>query len=506
MTDPEPWPRGAFYAAATLFLLGVVTHGWASDDAFITARTVDNLTHGFGAVSNAGARVQAFTHPLWFLILIPIHFVVKNGYATLLAANLMCAVALVVVLFRGFERRAGTITLLLLAASYSVLSFTTSGLEGSLTYVLLAVVAAYAVRGASFTGLWIAAGLVVLNRFDLALLVAPILVSTLRPFSARRVLHGVVCFLPLLLWFGFSVLYYGSIFPNTAFAKLNLDISKPLVMAQGVSYLLTSAVLDPVLILLLALGIPALFALGGRVRWLGVGALLYVLYVVWVGGDFMAGRLLTPPAVLGAIGIGLWAVDSETLPTLRVSAPVAVGLVSLALAVQSVVWADESPNPTSVCPVPKSGIVDERRCYYGHTALAQNVRTQKYKTHPYFKRGRKWRAEKDGDVVVSTLIGLTGYAAGPGVTVVDQFALSDPLLSRIPFAARRGWRIGHFERPLPAGYLESLRTGTNVIEDPCVRSLYDDVVLVTRHPLFAPERIAAIGRLGMGVHRCTPTE
>ena len=65
---------------------------------------------------------------------------------------------------------------------------------------------------------------------------------------------------------------------------------------------------------------------------------------------------------------------------------------------------------------------------------------------------------------------MTGYYAGPTVHIVDPLALADPLLARLPPKRKINWRIGHFERTIPAGYRGTLRMGQNVLEDPTWRS------------------------------------
>ena len=52
----------------------VLRLAWLSDDAYITLRSVENFTHGYGAVYNVGERVQSFTHPLWMLLLSGVYF------------------------------------------------------------------------------------------------------------------------------------------------------------------------------------------------------------------------------------------------------------------------------------------------------------------------------------------------------------------------------------------------------------------------------------------------
>jgi hypothetical protein len=56
------------------------------------------------------------------------------------------------------------------------------------------------------------------------------------------------------------------------------------------------------------------------------------------------------------------------------------------------------------------------------------------------------------------------------------------------------WRIGHFHRPLPEGYLESLRDPSVRIADPRVAALRADLDRITRDPLADPERWRAIAR------------
>ena len=52
-----------------IFLAVLLRTAWLSDDALITFRTVLNFTHGYGLTFNVAERVQAYTHPLWMLML-----------------------------------------------------------------------------------------------------------------------------------------------------------------------------------------------------------------------------------------------------------------------------------------------------------------------------------------------------------------------------------------------------------------------------------------------------
>jgi arabinofuranosyltransferase len=144
-------------------------------------------------------------------------------------------------------------------------------------------------------------------------------------------------------------------------------------------------------------------------------------------------------------------------------------------------------------------VVNERVCYQEHTALVFNLRGTLYKTHPYYEDGVKLR--RDGTKVATKgAAGMTGFASGPGFHLVNEYALTDPLLARIQHQSGKGWRIGHFYRHLPAGYLETLERGTNVIEDPCIQEFYDHLRLVTRGPVFSGKRLATVFSMNFGAY------
>ncbi|OQB39166.1 MAG: hypothetical protein BWY09_01167 [Candidatus Hydrogenedentes bacterium ADurb.Bin179] len=81
---------------------------------------------------------------------------------------------------------------------------------------------------------------------------------------------------------------------------------------------------------------------------------------------------------------------------------------------------------------------------------------------------------------------------------MDQLALSDPLLARLPAMSAQMLRIGHLERPIPDGYLETLMTGENQLQDRNLAAYYDKLRLVTRGPLFSWERLKTIVEMNLG--------
>ena len=73
-----------------------------------------------------------------------------------------------------------------------------------------------------------------------------------------------------------------------------------------------------------------------------------------------------------------------------------------------------------------------------------------------------------------------------------------PFLARLP--ARPGWRIGHFERDFPAGYLETLKSGKNLIQNKDLALYYDKLEYIIRGPLFDVQRLTEIWKLNIGAY------
>jgi arabinofuranosyltransferase len=143
--------------------------------------------------------------------------------------------------------------------------------------------------------------------------------------------------------------------------------------------------------------------------------------------------------------------------------------------------------------VDDGGVSDERRFYYPYTGMLRAGD----RTNDFEAEGRALRDAGD-PVVEADSTGLRGFYAGPGVFVIDRYALSDPLLARLPPRYNPNLRVGHYQRHVPEGYVETLRTGDNRIADPDLAAYYDELALVTRGPLFSGDRWAAIWRLNTG--------
>lgn len=483
--DSRDVERPVVLLLLAVYLAEVLRNAWLADDAYITLRTVDNFVRGLGPTYNVLERVQAYTHPLWALLVAPFYAVTREGYFTVLALSVACSAAAVSVLvFRlSATRLHGIFVLVLLLSSKAFVDYSTSGLENPLTHLLLGLFAALYAKGGddrrSLALLALIAGLGITNRMDTALLFLPALFAAAWRSGRWRSLGPLALGLaPFVAWEVFSLVYYGFPFPNTAYAKLGAGIARPELIEQGFYYLVDSLDRDP-LTLIVILGAMTTLVLGRTKSDLsfaaGIG--LYVAYVVAIGGDFMSGRFLSAPYYLAAVVLSTAAISRTSVLAMTA---VAVALHLGALTPPALGGGNELATNT--------GIIDEKTFYFPHRGLPEVYRGARVRQSAPSGPG----AEHGTEVWVTNVIGFRGYLRGPRYHVVDVLGLADPLLARLPTQDGYDWRIGHFGRKLPAGYLATLRSGSNRIEDPDLARYYDRLSLVVRGELFSRARWGAI--------------
>jgi arabinofuranosyltransferase len=495
--EREMGRRTITVGAVCLLVLLIIRCGWCSDDAFHTFRALLLWREHHGLTSNPGVRVQSFTHPLFALIAFGPFVWWRNPFNIALAIDVAASAAAAAVLAFSIGRRSwsAALGLMVLCFSKAYVDYSTAGLENPLSHLLLALfIDSYGKRNRRWMWLW--AALLGLNRLDTLLVVAPAVVDALvRARSWVKTKRALLGFTPLFAWEVFSIVYYGFPFPNTAYAKLNTAIAAGDLALQGLTYLDDSLHRDPVTLLAI---VGVFVLLLGRRPWdrdavaILTGVFLYLLYVVKIGGDFMSGRFLTVP-LFAAVAIFVARTPSWITPRALAAAGAALGLL--------VLQAPYSPfrDPAVPCNTAETGVVDERACYESDTSLLRNLRRSVYRRHGYYTRGLDLAAGTDS-VVAESVVGMTSFAAGPAVTFLDLFGIDDAFLARIPYRPEPDWRIGHFVRQVPAGYVESVRTGQNQIEDRCLHDYYDLLRPVISGPLFTVGRWKAIVGLNFGVY------
>jgi len=307
-------------------------------------------------------------------------------------------------------------------------------------------------------------------------------------------LRGLLGALPFVLWVLFAWIYYGSPLPVTAHAKaFGVGIPAGELAVQGLRYLLHASKHDVALLPTIAAS-AALLLFGGRARWIAIGALCYVAYVVKVGGGFMQGRFLLPPFV------ALVAACAPRLGRLppRVSAVVAsVAFVLLWFGgVPTFLLPPSDDQPLTLETIElQHGIADERRMYYRELGLLAPTRRV-----PEFGALEKVAFPGGRDepwILLNGAVGSAGFGAGAEGHVVDPL-LCDPLVARLPAKDPSDWRIGHVLRRIPEGYYESLATGENRIHHERLRRYYGALRSLTQDDVFDGARLSSLWRMATG--------
>lgn len=489
-----------------LFVLVLIRSAWVSDDAYITLRTVDNLYHGFGLTWNPGERVQTYTHPLWMFLIATVYFLEDNPYFILIGLPIVLTVISVYLLVKktSLTYQNSMIGILLLLSSKAFIDFSTSGLENPLTHLIYIIFATiFLNRSKERSSVFILAlttSFGMLSRMDTFLLFIPaIIYIVLENRSKREISFVILGFLPFILWELFSLFYYGFLFPNTAYAKLNTGISSSLLAKQGILYVINLLSRDPGSLFIIALGIyVSLKDKDWRKISLSIGMVLYLLYIIRIGGDFMSGRFFSI-LVIGAV-IQIVSTEISMRNSSYVFATLVLFLIFIATPEPPIMYNAGDYNKELGTMSIYNGIEDERSWYYHMTGLLTIPRTDPMPRMSWAALGIEAK-EREYSVIDKGPVGVFGYYAGPSVHVVDWYALGDPLLARLPVDNIKQWRIGHYFRSIPDGYLETLETKENHIVDPNLSEYYEKLSVVIKGDLLDSKRFVEIWKVNTGYYQ-----
>lgn len=477
----------------------------------ITFRVVENFLAGYGLGYNPFIRVQAFTHPLWMFLISLIYFIerlvnpdAQNAlfYITISLSILLSFFTLYFLLSKISQPRILPLGLstLILSLTSSYIDFSTSGLENPLTHFLLIVfVIVYLTEAPNLLLLSLVSSFILLNRIDTFILILPALFYTwlISRHRKRGFVNILIGIIPFILWELFSLFYFGFLFPNTAYAKLNIGVSGALLIQQGFDYLLNSVNWEPIVFFSIGLaGVTILHSKNKKFTLLFTGILLYIIYIVKIGGDFMSGRFLTAPLLLSVAIISNQLIERKN-QIVSISIIFLIGAFSLRSPLLS-------SNMTLYFPYPigdNNGISDQRLFYFGNykeghfnSFVENGFREASFGSQ---FAGDKWYFMGFKKVIVTGALGRVGYEKGPNIYVIDNYALADPLLARLA-VQNKYWQIGHFYRDLPDGYYETLESGENNIVNSDLALYYSKLSILTQGRLYYWERIVEIWKFNTG--------
>ncbi|WP_422379942.1 hypothetical protein [Marinicellulosiphila megalodicopiae] len=466
---------------------------------FISMRQIWNVVHFEGFTYNYDQRVQAFTHPSWVLLLSLITFATRELFYTNIVVSILLSLMSIIILLRyasdsvenKLKYSASIIVILSLVFSRSFTDYMTSGLENPLSFFLIGLII-YLInkdeQASSPTRLkfiFVLLALAFLNRFDFAVLLLPFTIYLV--FIKNRFLislkSATVGILIILSWFVFSTIYFGAPLPNTFYAKLGAAYPTAEYIERGFNYFEATYKKDPITLFFIALGvIVGLLNRSGITRSLAIGIILYCLYILKSGGDFMLSRFFSILIFISVFNILICIkMFSSKISNSILSATLVTFVFTFFI---SPLTNDETYSDKSFF----KGVADERGYYYLMFGLDS----------PFKKWPEVVLQTESKPVEYQSICGFLGYTGlvNSGVYLIDTCALSDAFLARLPAIQEKYWRIGHHARKIPTNYGEFLINGTP-IEDTQLQPMLDDVSLAVSGDLFTIERFKAIYRLNI---------
>lgn len=537
-------------AAFTAVMFLIIILAWNCDDAYHAYVMAKNLVNGNGFVYNLGERVNASTCPLFTLLVAAVYALLGDMYLSGILTCVLCSGIAVWFVFFKFCHNMKSVLLafLCLGGANGFITYATAGLENCLLFCMTALVYFF-VTGKEEYGkkdlffLAVVIGILMGARMDNVLLVAPAGVYVY--FFAKKkeisipksVGLGVLGVFPFWMWEIFSVVYYGFLFPNTAYIKLGTGLPLTNYLSRGISYMLTALLNDPVLLLMPFLyGLFAVWRRDLKHILLAGGTWIYLAYVIYIGGDFMLGRHLTVPFFCAVCGLTLLFKKAAGEPAADVRAETGEGLAAAkqdgetkrknaggtrlltavivaaagcivfalsfgALEGKRYLWSGD--KYLMQC----ADVADERTYYSPTTGLLAYLQTKDgdyegvvTKTFNTVEVEEMLARETPGGELKRGASGILVYYYLEGIPVYDAYGLADAFLARLPAQYDEHWRIGHMQRRIPEGYEETVVTGQNCIEDEKLHEFYDALSVVIKGDLWSAERFRTIWRMNTGYY------
>ncbi len=286
-----------------VFLILSIGYSFVCDDAFITFRVARDLSSGLGPVFNPGERVEGYTSFLWMILMAA---VIRLGGAPELWSRILSLIfsaGTILLFFRsisydsGFSKYLFTIFLVF---SAPFIAWSTGGLEtAAFTFLVFAAVMMFRKACERKTSkIFMLSSLVLamaaITRPEgvpiFAILAAFLAFFALRGKSSFRQVISLL--LPFIILYGIYFLwrfgYYGKFLPNTYYVKSPGASMLRLGVAYSWHFLVHSAPWIPFIIVAYRIILTGKFIL----RDIDIAILtvlaLYSIYIIGVGGDFMA--------------------------------------------------------------------------------------------------------------------------------------------------------------------------------------------------------------------------
>ncbi len=496
-------PQSFIFLSLGVFAFLVFKDAWVSEDAYITFRVMENFMDGYGLRWNIAERVQVYTHPLWMLLHLPFFAIWDNLFHVSIFLSILCTTAALAVVLISIDKplpiKLG-LFLVPLALSKSFMDYTSSGLETPLCYLIFASFGFVLLRMREHRHFWFycsfTVALALCTRLDVVLIYIPILcylvLNDWKFVRWRQIFLGAT---PLILWFCFAVFYYGFLFPNTKYAKLDTGLPLSLYIIQSLNYLKHLLILDTPGFIILCSSLWFVFRKNMLAACIGAGVYAYTVYVIYIGGDYMAGRFWAFPIF---VSVWLWYVFSPA--NIRLDLLFASLCILGSLHLVSPMFRDINRDCEN-CLNMKGKIINATRTFHRNRLVLDlyPLKLRDHGTYPFCAAGKKL-AHKKPPVEVMFFVGMHAYCAGPHLKAIDMLGLGDALIARLPAIRRKWFYIGHFKRHIPKGYKHAVDTGFTTLMDPSLAKYYEKLKIITRGDLLDKDRLKTIVLFNLGYY------
>lgn len=482
------------FSIGILYFSLVYWFRWISSDGLAVTYQTKNVLNGLGMVWNYGERSFVSTSPLYSLLSIPLTFLLeKIGFNDLPLQNIPIVINMIfsllafgIILKFVWTKNLSAAKLyfctgifLLALCSDFFIHFSTSGLENSLSYLILSLfgVSVYSEKESTekkSLPLYIA--LAFLTRYDFFLIIFPTVLYLLNKYRFKSLPILVSLLIPITLWLGFALLYFGSIFPNSFYMKAGF-----LGIENSLGYFSKNVVRSPLMTILIGIGFWGAYKTYKPLFW---GMVIYFFYTIYVT-DYMFGRFwtnLVPLCIVAAIQYCSLYINRISLKDFK---PVLYSIIIISLC-----FITNQKFKDSIY------LVNERKYY---TERADLMHEHLSYTPPF--NNTIERCDKiDIRGGAALHIPLNQMARKKKCYYVDVMGLATPFTTYFgKNYGIKGERPGHFEVNIKlldsVGFKTSLMSGQNTITNKGIHQLYDDMKLITKGDLFSKERLEAIVRL-----------
>lgn len=519
------------YIGIAVYFITLAKCAWLSDDYFITLRQLEQLLAGHGIRFNLYERSFLSTSVAYFFILLPLRLATSDPFVMYAVFALACNATLLYLLWVLAQRNVWVwlLGLGLLFASKAHFDYSWFGQENPLGHVLATALALAWCRlypglkvGEPPTRAWwcffvALVAVAPLYRHDFVLLAWPLAGWALWANRARLGWAGLfrstaLMLVPLGAWTLFSLVYFGFPLPASAYAKLPEGYGLGYRLVSAWDYYRFSLHKDGVMMSVIFAS-QLLWFRRGPARAIAVAVALVLIYVIFVGGDYMGGRFFSAAYVLMVAFVvgtaGYWHRHLILMGGKRRRDFLYCGL-GIGLALWIALW-PHSPLKSPILyedtvfdhDAFPSGVSNERAAWQPVTGITVWWKSRRNDTtYPDDVTARLGILLRDEAGVGQTFhvcnLGLTPYNARLDQNFVDIWGLADSFVARLPPLT---WRPGHLERVRPLGLTESLASGTPAFADPGLNRYFDILRNVTGNErLLSASRMEDLMAMNLGLH------